>query len=99
MATGTYRYKDSFVAIRYAIVDTAYWDGPHRCVCCNKALDGRERVALLANNSNYFPNVLIHRECLDALEATEEARENMQKLFQKLERMSTQYKELKTYFG
>lgn len=99
MTTGTYRYKDSFVVIRYAIIDTAYWDGPRRCICCNKTLAGKEHVALLVNNSRYFPNVLIHRECLDMLENSENTEENMEELFQKLEQMYQQYRELKSYFG
>lgn len=95
MATGTYKYKGSFVAIRYARAHTAL----QVCVCCGKPFKNKEPVALLINNHRYFPNMLIHRECLDMLENSENTEKNMEELFQKLEQMSTQYKELKTYFG
>lgn len=90
MTTGTYRYKDSFVAIQYARAYTAV----QVCVCCGKSFKNKEPVALLINNHRYFPNMLIHRECLDMLENSENTEENMEELFQKLEQMYQQYREL-----
>lgn len=97
MTTGTYEYKDSFVVIR-SMLGGAYTESL-TCVCCGKPLKNRECVALLFNNHRYFPNILIHQECLEMLENNKNREGNMKALFQKLEQMYQQYKELKSYFG
>lgn len=99
MGTGTYQYKDSFVVIRYMLGEARAYTRPQKCICCGKALNDKECVALLINNYKYFPNILVHKKCLEALENDAESEVKMENLFQKIEQMYQQYRELKVYLG
>lgn len=93
--SGTYQYKDSSVVICYM----RFCQGVGKCICCNKPVTENDSAALLINNHKYFPNMLLHRTCLDHLEGNDHAEEKMQKLFQECEEKYQKYHELQQYFS
>lgn len=91
MKDNIFKYKDNKVMCREHIRCYSSLN-PKRCFCCGKFVEDGQKVRLLVNNYNYFPNVLIHSYCFDIWKGNEE------KLFSDIEEVYNKYKELNEIF-
>lgn len=90
--TKTIPYKDSSVYIAETNADFSSREKPPICFCCMHNVS-RGKAIMLFNNFKYFPNMVFHENCYNAVGR------NTDMLFEAIEEQYKEYKKLNIIFG